>query len=153
MATDPTEKDKRPYFVLTNEYPGNRKIRRLSDKAFRLHVSLIALCNGDLSDGIIEKHDFEQLGPRPAKELLTAAPGRNPLAYALPDGTFRLHDYLRHQNDAIEVQGRMSERAESGRRGGLLSAHKRNHVNKGIRDPNCLHCPGEEPPPEDSWQP
>lgn len=144
-----TDKDKRPYFVLTNEYPRHRKIRGLSDKAFRLHVTLMALCNGDLTDGIIEKHDFEQLGPRPAKELLAAGPGRNPLAYSQPDGTYRLHDYLKHQNNAVDVKERLSERSEAGRRGGILSAHKRNHVNKKIVDPNCLHCPSQEPPPED----
>lgn len=143
------DKDKRPYFVVTNEYPGHRKIRALSDKAFRLHVTLMALCNRDRSDGVLFKHDFEQLGPKAAKELLTALPGSNPLAYKVDDGTYRLHDYLKHQNSAKDINDRLSERAESGRRGGVLSAHKRNHVNKRITDPNCLHCHGNEPPPDD----
>lgn len=138
------EKDKRPYFVLTNEYPRHRKIRGLSDKAFRLHVTLLGICNEDLNDGIIGKHDLEMLGPKPGKELLDAA-----LVRDNGGGTYRLHDYLKHQNTAVEVRERMSERSESGRRGGLLSAHKRNHVNKGLVDPNCLHCPGHEPPPEE----
>ena len=143
------EKDRRPYFVLTNEYPRHRKIRGLTDKAFRLHITLMALCNGDLSDGIIEKHDFHQYGTKAANELLLAGPGRNPLAYEKSDGTFVLHDYDRHQNTAVEVKQLVSERSEAGKRGGLKSAHTRNHVNKGIADPNCLHCPGHEPPPED----
>lgn len=142
------EKDKRPYFVLTNEYPRHRKIRGLSDKAFRLHITLMALCNGDLSDGIIEKHDFHQYGPKAAKELLSAGPGRNPLAYENGDGTFILHDYARHQNTKIEVKQLVSERSEAGRRGGIKSSHNRNHVNKGIIDPTCELCPGKEPPPE-----
>lgn len=141
-------KDKRPYFVVTNEYPRHRKIRGLSDKAFRLHVTLMALCNGDLSDGIIEKHDFNQYGPKAAKELLTAGPGRNPLAYKKDDGTYILHDYTKHQHTAVQVQEMLTERSESGKRGGIKSAHTRNHLNKGIMDPNCPHCPGEEPLPE-----
>ena len=143
------DKDKRPYFVVTNEYPRHRKIRGLTDKAFRLHVTLMALCNGDLTDGIIEKHDFEQYGPRAAKELLAAGPGRNPLAYKRDDGTYILHDYIKHQNSAAEVHQLLSERAEAGRRGGIKSAHVRNHVNKGIIDRSCELCPGQEPPPDE----
>lgn len=139
------DKDKRPYFVMANEYPRHRKIRGLSDKAFRLHVTLMALCNEDLSDGVILKTDFHQYGPKAAKELLATIPGSNPLAYAADDGTFRLHDYLKHQNAAVDVKQMMSERAEAGRRGGIKSAHTRNHINKDVNDPNCALCNGEEP--------
>ncbi|MFF5791108.1 hypothetical protein ACFY5D_03570 [Paeniglutamicibacter sp. NPDC012692] len=139
-----TAKDKRPYFVLTNEYPRHRKVRGLSDKAFRLHITLLGICNEDLNDGIIGKHDLNMLGPGPGKELLTAK-----LVYDNGGGTYRMHDYVKHQNTAAEVKHMLSERAESGRRGGIKSAHTRNHVNKGVTDPNCPLCPGEEPPPED----
>lgn len=143
--TGNADKDKRPYFVLTNEYPRHRKIRGLSDKAFRLHVTLLGLCNEDRNDGIIGAHDLDMLGPKPGKELITSG-----LVTKHPDGTrYRLHDYLKHQNSAKDINERLSERAEAGRRGGILSAHKRNHVSKRITDPNCLHCHGNEPPPDD----
>lgn len=139
------DKDKRPYFVMANEYPRHRKIRGLSDKAFRLHVTLMALCNEELSDGSIAKHDFHQYGIKAAKELLATAPSSNPLAYLAADGTYRLHDYLKHQNAAVNVKQMMSERAEAGRRGGIISAHKRNHVDKKINDQNCALCNDQEP--------
>lgn len=140
--TDPP-KDKRPYFVLTNEYPRHRKIRGLSDKAFRLHVTLMGLCNEDRNDGILFKHDFEQFGPKVAKELLAADPGRNPLAYKLEDGTYRLHDYLKHQNSADEIAVLTAQNKEAGALGGKKSAHTRWHVNRGLTDDNCEFCKAE----------
>lgn len=134
------EKDRRPYFVLTNEYPRHRKIRPLSDKAFRLHVCLMALCNEDRNDGIILKHDFEQFGPKAARELLTPVPGSNPLAYKLDDGTYRLHDYLKHQNSALEIAEKSKDKQERGSRGGVQSAHNRWHVKRDKFDPNCELC-------------
>lgn len=136
-------KDTRPYFTLTNEYPEHRKIRRLSDKAFRLHVTLIGLCNGDRSDGIVGKHDLERLGPKPGQELIKAG-----LILELGDDTFQMHDYLAHQPSRIEIEKRISEKRKAGKVGGEKSNHTRNHVNKGFIEPNCEWCPGNEPDPE-----
>lgn len=136
-------KDTRPYFTLTNEYPEHRKIRPLSDKAFRLHVTLIGLCNGDRSDGIVGKHDLERLGPKPGQELIKAG-----LILKLDDGTFLMHDYLSHQPSKIEIEKRIREKQDAGRIGGAKSSHTRNHARKGVFDPNCEWCPPPEPDPE-----
>ncbi|KUM34564.1 hypothetical protein [Arthrobacter sp. EpRS71] len=134
-------KDRRPYFTMTNEYPRHRKIRGLSDAAFRLHVTLIALANEETRDGLVSDSDLLAKGSKAKKELITAG-----LVVGLPDGTFALHDYLKHQNSAEEIARYKAEQKERGQRGGLKSAHTRHHVNKGRIDPNCALCPGAEPP-------
>lgn len=127
-------KDTRPYFTLTNEYPRHRKIRGLSDKAFRLHVTLIALCNGDRSDGALTAGDLEMMGPKPAKELLTAG-------LVVADGDqYRMHDYLEHQKSRAEIESLMADRSRSGGVGGRKSAHTRWHVQRGRFDAGCEFC-------------
>lgn len=133
-------KDRRPYFTMTNEYPRHRKIRGLSDAAFRLHVTLIALANEETRDGLVSDGDLLSKGAKPKRELMAAG-----LVVALPDGTFALHDYLKHQKSAEEIAAYKSEQKERGQRGGIKSAHTRHHVNKGKIDPNCELCPSAEP--------
>lgn len=124
-------RDTRPYFTLTNEYPRHRKIRVLSDKAFRLHVELIADCNESESDGKFSKHELNMRGPKPGKELIDAG-----LVTALPDGTYELHDYLSHQHSKVQIQKYKTDKAEAG----AFGAHKRHHVNKGVFDISCGLC-------------
>lgn len=137
------DRDKRPFFVMTNEYPRHRKIRGLSDKAFRLHVNLMALCNEDRNDGVISKQDLEMFGPKAGKELLTARAGNNPLVHPLNDGTYQLHDYLKHQNSRLQIEELVNDRQAAGKRGGTQSAHKRWHVDRGVFSPDCELCPTE----------
>lgn len=129
------EKDKRPYFVLTNEYPRHRKIRGLSDKAFRLHVTLMGMCNEDRNDGIISQQDLDQMGKAAGKELLTKK-----LIHPRDDGEFQLHDYLKHQNSRAEIEDFISQAQKSGAKGGKQSAHKQWHVKRGIFNPDCELC-------------
>lgn len=131
----PMDKDKRPYFVLTNEYPRHRKIRPLSDKAFRLHVTLMGVCNDDRNDGIISKLDLEMLGPKAGKELIDRQ-----LVHAISGGNYQLHDYLRHQNSRKEIEALSTEKQAAGKLGGKRSAHKKWHVDRGIHNPDCELC-------------
>lgn len=133
-------KDRRPYFTMTNEYPRHRKIRGLSDAAFRLHVTLLALANEEKRDGLVSAGDLLSRGVKVKKELLAAE-----LVLPLPDGTFALHDYLKHQNSAEDIERYKAKQQERGQRGGISSAHTRHHVNKGKIDPNCTLCPTIEP--------
>lgn len=135
------DKDKRPFFVLTNEYTRHRKIRGLSDKAFRLHVTLMGMCNEDRNDGIISKQDLDLFGPKAGKELLTAVRGSQPLVHTLADGTYQLHDYLQHQNSKKQIEALISDKQEAGKRGGKISAHKKWHVARGVFSPDCDLCP------------
>ncbi|WP_431862702.1 hypothetical protein [Micrococcus terreus] len=140
----PEERDPRPYFTVTNEYPRHRKIRALTDRAFRLHITLMALCNEDLNNGVIGPHDLNMLGPKPGKELLDAG-----LVHTHPDG-YQLHDYLRHQKSAAQVEDHVNKRIEAGARGGTIGMHNRWHVARNKFNPNCVWCADldSEPPPE-----
>lgn len=133
------EKDKRPYFVLTNEYPRHRKIRGLSDKAFRLHVTLLGLCNEDRNDGIISQQDLNQLGKPAGRELVMKQ-----LVHATGEGEYQLHDYLKHQNSRIEIEEMISQAQTAGAKGGKVSAHKQWHVKRNIFNPDCELCVDEQ---------
>lgn len=124
-------KDKRPYFTMTNEYPNHRKIRVLSDKAFRLHVTLMADCNQAKSDGKFSKHELNMLGPKAGKELIERG-----LVETLKDGEYQLHDYLDHQHSRAEIEKLQANKAEAG----AFGAHTRHHVKKGVYDISCTHC-------------
>lgn len=140
MATDARPKDTRPYITLTNEYPRHRKIRGLSDAAFRLHVTLMATANEDRTDGVVLPVDLESRGPKVKKELIDAD-----LVHDMGKGGYVLHDYLKHQNSADEIENFRQEKRERGSRGGKVSAHKRHHVDKGVFNPNCELCTPEPP--------
>ena len=123
-------RDSRPYFTLTNEYPRHRKIRTLSDKAFRLHVELIADCNDAQSDGIFTKHELNMRGIKTGRELLDAG-----LVEEL-EGGYRLHDYLSHQHSKKQIQEYKDKKSGAG----VFGAHTRHHVKKGVFDLDCRHC-------------
>lgn len=123
-------KDTRPYFTLTNEYPRHRKIRTLSDKAFRLHIELIADCNEAMSDGKFTKHELNMRGPKAGKELIDAG-----LVEQTTDG-YQLHDYLSHQHSRQQIQDYKANKADAG----SIGAHKRHHEKKGVFDISCKHC-------------
>jgi len=123
-------KDTRPYFTLTNEYPRHRKIRTLSDKAFRLHVELIADCNEAQSDGKFTKHELNMRGTKAGKELIDAG------LVEEREGTYELHDYLIHQHSKQQIQEYKANKAGAGSRG----AHTRHHVKKGVFEIGCTHC-------------
>jgi hypothetical protein len=132
------EKDPRIYITLANEYPRHRKIRGLSDAAFRLHVTLLTIANDDRSDGAVEAVDLATKGPKAKKELLDAG-----LVKDLGGGKYELHDYLKHQPSAAEIEDRIEEKRRSGAVGGAKSAHKKWHVDRGIISPTCKLCEAE----------
>lgn len=123
-------KDTRPYFTLTNEYPRHRKIRSLSDKAFRLHVELIADCNEAQSDGHFTKDELNMRGEKAGQELVTKG-----LVEEI-DGGYQLHDYLSHQHSKAQIQAYKAKKVGAG----AFGAHTRHHVKKGVFDPTCNHC-------------
>lgn len=137
MATDARPKDTRPYITLANEYPRHRKIRGLSDAAFRLHVILMTTANEDRTDGVVLPEDLELKGPGAKKELLDRGLVEEP-----SKGVYVLHDYLRHQNSSEEIDERINEKRKRASTGGKVSAHNRHHVEKGVVNPDCELCQG-----------
>lgn len=135
MTQEARSKDTRPYITLTNEYPRHRKIRGLSDAAFRLHVTLLTTANEDRSDGVIQPVDLSSKGPKAQKELIDAG-----LVEDLGGGVYALHDYLEHNPSSEEIDERIQEKRRSGAAGGVKSAHIRHHVQRGIMNPKCKLC-------------
>lgn len=129
------DKDTRPYITLTNEYPRHRKIRGLSDAAFRLHVTLMTQANEDRTDGKVLPVDLESRGVKVKKELIDAN-----LVHDMGNDGFVLHDYLRHQNSSEEIDERINEKRKRASTGGKVSAHNRHHVDKGVVNPDCELC-------------
>jgi len=135
VSQDTGSKDPRPYITLTNEYPRHRKIRGLSDAAFRLHVTLLTTANEDRSDGVVQEIDLNSKGPKARKELIDAG-----LVEDHGKGHFELHHYLEHNPSSAEISERIQEKRKSGSIGGQRSAHKRHHVDRGIINPDCDLC-------------
>ena len=135
MTQEARSKDTRPYITLTNEYPRHRKIRGLSDAAFRLHVTLMTMANEDRTDGKVLPVDLESRGPKVKKELIDAD-----LIHDHGKDGFMLHDYLRHQNSSDEIDERINEKRKRASTGGKVSAHNRHHVEKRIINPDCELC-------------
>lgn len=125
-----------------------RKIRGLSDPAWRLYVSAIIDCCAESSDGLIEGQYLRELLPHHhedhVRELL-----RRGLLHNAPEcesetclasqhiplpGTdlYVIHDFLQWQMTAGEWSARKaaSEKAN----------HTRHHENRGIRKEGCRLC-------------
>jgi len=50
-----------PWARFDDTFPAHRKVRRLSDGAFRLHVTAVCFSSHDLTDGLITHEDLEEL--------------------------------------------------------------------------------------------
>ncbi|MFH5879778.1 hypothetical protein [Arthrobacter sp. NA-172] len=97
-------------------------------------MELIADCNEAQSDGEFTSHELNMRGIKAGRELIDAG-----LVEDLGD-TYRLHDYLSHQNSKKQIQDLKADKAERGSRGGKESAHKRWHVARGIFKDDCELC-------------
>jgi hypothetical protein len=103
----------------------HRKVRGLSDKAFRLHVSAVCWCNAHLTDGRIPSNELRLVSDltQPGKYAVElAAVGLwNPV-----EAGWEIHDFLDFNQSAERVraererakQKRQSEGASGGRSGG-----------------------------------
>jgi len=97
-----------PYANFGEEYPRHRKVRRLADGPFRLHVSIVCQCSGDQNDGIVTLDTLEAVThwPRLSQylpDLLQAG-----LLHDNGDGTWTVHDYLDYNISAADHARRAS---------------------------------------------
>lgn len=83
-----------------DRFPDHRKIRRLTDGAYRLHDTALCACARDETDGLVTERDIEEMqhGPRLRRHIpaLVAAGLWEPV-----DGGWQIHDYL-HYNPSHE---------------------------------------------------
>lgn len=136
------EKDTRAYITVADEFPEHPKTLELSDAAFRAVIELWCYSNRRKTDGKVPAGLIRRYAPDVIEEMLTVG------FMTQSNGKHAMHDYLSHQKSKVEIEQHMSNKKEAGRRGGMKSAHMRNHVKKGFIDPNCEDCPGVEPDEE-----
>src|SRR6266849_3702876 len=93
-----------PWGRFDDEYPHNRKVRKLSHEAFRLDVSGILWCAKYLTDGFVCDDDLplvcaEVRHPQRAAEELA-----NRRRWERLSGGWFIHDYLQYNPSAAQVR-------------------------------------------------
>ncbi|SDL74192.1 hypothetical protein SAMN05421874_12859 [Nonomuraea maritima] len=100
---------------LDDPFPTHRKVRHLSDQAFRLYVSALCWCNANLSDGQIPERELKFVSDvrapkRYASELVSVG------LWEETDSGWCVHDYLEYQPSAEKIrEGREAKRARQER--------------------------------------
>jgi hypothetical protein len=111
-----------PWVRFDDEYPENRKIKRLSDSAYRLHSEAIFWCARHLTDGFVPADELDDVTNvrRPAKLLPDLMQRR---LWEPVEGGWLIHDYLEYQPSAEKVR---EEREARKKRQERWLAKKRN---------------------------
>lgn len=124
-------RDERTFITVHDGIEDHPKIAPLSDKAFRVLVTTWAWCSRHKTDGLVPSAVWKKRASAKVQAELQAA--------GLVDnfeGHVLMHDYLRHQRSAEEIE----EQRESKQIAGRIGNHKRWHVGQGIVDPTCEFC-------------
>lgn len=118
-----TGKDSRTYITLHDGMPENKKIRPLTDKAFRTIIELWCWCSRERNDGKIDARALKTFGtPRARSELISLG-----LIEELDDG-YLVHDYLEHQRSRAQIEELSRIRSEVGKRGGRPAKPKQDET-------------------------
>lgn len=113
-------------------FPWSRKVRRMSDAAFRLHVSGIVACARDLTDGVLTQDDLDDLPPmrglpKRLEELVKSDAWhvkghRCHGCVQPPAGGWVIHDYLDYNPTKADVEAEKAAARERQRRRRLARA-------------------------------
>ncbi len=124
-----------PWAKFDDRYPWHRKVRPLSDAAFRLDVSAICWCAENLTDGVIEPEHLALVSDvkRPQKvaaELVRtgrwhAADHDCEACPTVAPGAHVIHDYLHFNPTREKVERDREERRKAGKLGGKASGESR----------------------------
>lgn len=114
-------------------YPRNRKVRALSDAAFRLHVELMCWAKEEQTDGLIDAAVVRTFGrsEKVFSELLRCG-----LVEDAGGGDIAIHDFLEWQEPAAVTKAKTKEQSRGGSRGN----HERWHVQRGLVVDGCKFC-------------
>lgn len=99
------------------DYADHPKIERLSDAAFRAHVSMILYARKYLTDGKIPARYANRFGSEALSELLTNDEA-TPSLVRVATGEYELHGFLDLQESRAKVAERSQVNAENGKKGG-----------------------------------
>lgn len=106
---------------LDDMFPWNRKIRRLSDAAFRVHTTGIVACARDLTDGLIRQDDIDDFPPqRTLDKGLRELVDRG--LWEVVEGGWRIHDYLDYNPSKVDVEAERAAARERQRKRRLARA-------------------------------
>lgn len=99
---------------LDDGYPGSRKVKRLSDAAFRLDIQAICWCSEHLTDGFVPDDEIEDdVGRRIKKPRAAAAELVASGRWEEVEGGWSIHDYLVYNPSREDV---LAKRAADARR-------------------------------------
>ncbi|MFE5871611.1 hypothetical protein ACFQ6V_23605 [Streptomyces roseifaciens] len=92
-----------PWVRFDDRFPSNRKVRLLSDSAFRLYVSAICWSAENLTDGVVKTKELRLVADvknasKRAQELVDSG-----LWVPVPGTGWRIHDYHEYQPTAEQV--------------------------------------------------
>lgn len=117
---------------LDDMFPWSRKVRRLSDAAFRLHVTGIVACARDLTDGIVTPDDLDEYPPmRGIEKRLAELVSRDQWherghgcegCAQPPVGGWVIHDYLDYNPSKSDVEAERAAARDRQRRRRLARA-------------------------------
>lgn len=119
-----------PWVRFDDQFPIHRKVARLSDAAFRLHVSAIFWCARNLTDGCVSEEDLDDVCARvrtPARfatELVERGVwheaghpcASQQCAAPVGGGGWVIHDYLDYQPSGLRVRADRSANADRQKR-------------------------------------
>lgn len=110
--------ENRLFFKLHSGFSEHPKTVGLSDKAFRHLIELWLYCHRNMTDGNVPKGQISRaLTTKTRRELIEAE--------FLIEGpeSFEMHDYLRHQMSANDVENLKNKRKMAGSKGGKAKAN------------------------------
>lgn len=113
---------------LDDRFPMHRKLRPITDAAFRLHVSGLCYAALNHTSGKIPRDDLALVSDvkRPAKAVLELeARG----LWESTDTGWDVHDYLEYNPSAEEAQAVKDRRKKAGHIGGIASGRSRREAN------------------------
>jgi hypothetical protein len=138
----------------SDQYPSLREVDGLSDTAFRLHISAFFWIALNRTDGLIRREDLDlvcarvRASERFAAECVQRGAWHDArhdcgsefcLGPVDADGWI-VHDYLKDNPSAAELEAAESGKSQGGKRGN----HKRWHADLGKKSPGCEFCEAPE---------
>jgi hypothetical protein len=143
-----------PWVRYDDQYPIHRKVAGLSDAAFRLNTAAIFWCARNGTDGFVPEEDLDQVCAQvrdPARFAAECVKRRTwhlaahsctsencPEPREAPGWV--IHDYLDYQPTKDEAESAKKKQQQEKSTGGKLGNHRRWHVARGIKDPDCPWC-------------
>jgi len=138
-----------PWVKLDDNFVDHPKVSKLSDGAFRVHLSALSYASRNLTDGHVDRH----LPRRLTNHLRVASFVRELVESGLWDETddgYQIHDYLDFQPSRAEILERREKNAERKRRSRSKAGHGVTDAVTGDVTPRGSPRPPSRPVPKHS---